>query len=73
VRADFGETGVASDSDRSEAQGPDASASPPIASEARTRNAAAADAAIGYEAADPSLQMPLWRETLDGNASQRDR
>jgi hypothetical protein len=58
----FGETAVTSDSDRSEAPSPDAAASPPLASDARAP--AAADAAIGYEAADPSLFLSQWSEAL---------
>ena len=62
----LGETAVPSESDRPEAQGPDAAASPPI--DGNARGSPAADAAIGYEAADPSLSLPQWSET-----PQRDR
>jgi hypothetical protein len=66
------ETAVASEADRSEAQQPEVAASPAVAGDA-CRSAGTVDAAIGYEAADPSLFLPQWCETLHRESTQRDR
>jgi hypothetical protein len=62
---------VTSDSDRSEAEGTDAAASPPVAGNSGSQ--AAVDAAIGYEAADPSLLMPQWSEMPRRESTERER
>jgi hypothetical protein len=62
---------VTSDSDRSETEGADAAASRPVAGNADSK--AAVDAAIGYEAADPSLFVPQWSETPRRESTGRER
>jgi len=63
---------MGSDSQEFDPAAPAVSAAAPLASESLADSAADLLAAIGYEAADPSLQSPQWHETMRVMPGKRD-